>query len=78
VALGRLTRMEALSDKGVSEHVLAQTRQTLTRLQNALDRFEKGSYGQCIHCGGDIPLARLRIVPEALVCVPCSDKRTRR
>jgi DnaK suppressor protein len=78
VSLGRLTRMEALNDKGVNEHVLAQNRQTLDRLHNALDRIDRGTYGVCARCGEEIPLARLQLVPEALICVPCSEKKQRR
>lgn len=78
VSLGRLTRMEALNDKGVNEHVLAQSRQTLERLKNALTRIEKGTYGTCVRCGKEIPLARLQQVPEALICVPCSEKKSGR
>lgn len=75
VSLGRLTRMEALNDKGVNEHVLAQARKTLERLNNALIRIEKGEYGRCVWCGREIPLPRLREVPEALLCVPCAEKK---
>ena len=75
VSLGRLTRMEALNDKGVNEHVLAQAKKTLERLNNALLRIEKGTYGNCVRCGREIPLPRLQEVPEALLCVPCAEKK---
>ena len=72
VSLGRLTRMEAISEKGISEYVLAQNKQALQRLHNALERIERGTYGVCMKCGREIPLGRLRLVPEALMCVSCS------
>ena len=74
VSLGRLTRMEAISEKGVNEYVLAQSKQTLQRLNNALDRMEKGTYGLCMKCKQEIPIGRLRLVPEAVVCVACSSQ----
>lgn len=74
VSLGRLTRMEALNDKGVNEHVLAQAKKTLERLNNVLIRIEKDTYGNCVRCGREIPLPRLQEVPEALLCVPCAEK----
>jgi DnaK suppressor protein len=77
VGLGRLTRMEAISEKGINEYVLRKNRESLQKLQNAQTRIEKGSYGKCIRCGKEIPLGRLRLVPEALVCVPCSSKGKR-
>ncbi|HKJ84830.1 MAG TPA: TraR/DksA C4-type zinc finger protein [Spirochaetia bacterium] len=75
VSLGRLTRMEALNDKGVNEHILEQSRRTLERLENARRRADTDTFGRCIRCGGEIPMGRLRLVPEALVCVPCSEKK---
>jgi DnaK suppressor protein len=77
VGLGRLTRMEAISEKGINEHILSENRKMLERLNNALDRIKKGTYGVCIRCGNDIPAARLKLVPEALICVPCLEKKKR-
>ncbi|NBF39270.1 MAG: TraR/DksA family transcriptional regulator [Spirochaetes bacterium] len=75
VSLGRLTRMEALNDKGVNEHVLEQNRRQLQRLANALKRVDTNEYGHCVRCGGEIPIERLRVVPEAVVCVPCAENK---
>ncbi len=75
VGLGRLTRMEAISEKGINEHILSENRKTLERLKNALERIKKGTYGVCIRCGNDIPAVRLKLVPEALICVPCLGKK---
>ena len=75
MSLGRLTRMEALADKGVNEHMLAQNRKTLERLENALRRVDTEAFGKCVRCGREIPIGRLRLVPEALVCVPCAEKK---
>lgn len=77
-SLGRLTRMEALNDKGVNEHILGETKRNLERLRNALSRMDGGTYGNCIRCGKPMPIGRLRLVPEALICVPCSEKPRRR
>ena len=74
VALGRLTRMEAISEKGVSEEMLRKARQRLERLQNAADRMTRGSYGVCLRCNKEIAFERLNAIPEALVCVSCAEK----
>ena len=34
-------------------------------MQHALAKFDTGAYGLCEECDGPIPVARLRIVPEA-------------
>ncbi len=77
ISLGRLTRMDALGTKAVNEHVLSLNRTAHVRLENALSRIEKGTYGLCITCGKEIPLGRLKHVPEALMCVPCAEKRSK-
>ncbi|TGE32708.1 TraR/DksA C4-type zinc finger protein [Desulfosporosinus sp. Sb-LF] len=38
----------------------------------ALERFKKGEYGICEHCGGEIPYDRLEILPHTTVCAECS------
>jgi len=73
-ALGRLTRMEAIGEKGVNEAILSRSKARLIRLENALNRIENGSYGICIKCKKAIPEGRLEAVPEALICVSCTDK----
>ena len=40
----------------------------------ALRRLEAGSYGQCISCGVEIPVARLEAAPEAARCIACQEK----
>ncbi|MBI9095948.1 MAG: TraR/DksA C4-type zinc finger protein [Sphaerochaeta sp.] len=78
VSLGRLTRMDAIGMKAVNEHVMAVSKNSLVRLENALKRLDEGTYGICIRCGEDIPLGRLEHVPEALMCVSCTEKRNKR
>ena len=46
-------------------------REELGRVRAALDRIAAGTYGACIDCGTDIPLARLHAAPEATRCVAC-------
>jgi RNA polymerase-binding transcription factor DksA len=37
----------------------------LDEVEHALERMDAGTYGICEECGRPIPLARLRILPEA-------------
>jgi len=71
-ALGRLTRMEAIGEKGVNEALLLKSKARLIRMENALKRLDDGSYGICVKCKKEIPTGRLEAVPEALICVKCS------
>lgn len=43
-------------------------------IDGAIERFEKGEYGKCEHCGVDIPLERLETLPYTTVCIECSLK----
>lgn len=40
-------------------------------LEAAIARLAAGTYGQCVDCRTDIPVARLRAQPAALRCVAC-------
>jgi hypothetical protein len=44
-------------------------------LTGVLLRVDQGQYGICVVCGGEIPFKRLELVPAALACVDCDDKR---
>ncbi len=37
----------------------------LAEVEHALAKFDAGTYGMCERCGRPIPLARLRVLPEA-------------
>lgn len=58
--------------------LLAQARQHLEELDRALDRLERGEYGQCEVCGGTVPPERLEIRPAATTCVHCARPNRRR
>jgi RNA polymerase-binding protein DksA len=41
-------------------------------VEDALERMEKGTYGNCENCNQEIPLERLRVFPAARNCVRCA------
>jgi RNA polymerase-binding transcription factor DksA len=43
----------------------------LRRLDEARKRFDEGSYGECLDCGGEIDYRRLRVNPAAIRCILC-------
>ena len=45
----------------------------LHHLNEALERIEKGIYGLCRSCGGEIGKARLDAVPHATQCIKCKN-----
>jgi RNA polymerase-binding transcription factor len=45
--------------------------QVLSEIDVALKRIEEGTYGMCVNCSDEIPLARLEAYPWASLCIDC-------
>jgi len=71
-AIGRLTRMEAISHKSINEAALTKARDSLSRLEHALAKIDDPDFGICRECDEPIPPARLMILPETDLCVQCA------
>ncbi len=48
-------------------------RETLARIDAALERVVVGEYGTCTRCGNEIPVERLEAVPSAELCIACKE-----
>jgi len=46
----------------------------LGEIDEALRKFDSGTYGQCEECGQDIPYERLEARPQSTMCVQCKSK----
>lgn len=55
----------------------AAAQEVLGQIEAALARLDDGSYGACLHCGDQVPRARLEIVPHTDSCVGCQDPARR-
>ncbi len=59
--------------------LLAREEQILAEIAAALDRLDKGTYGRCEECQGDIlPKGRLKELPYTRYCVTCARKLDQR
>jgi DnaK suppressor protein len=47
---------------------------TLELVEEALERMENGTYGQCAECGEPIAKPRLQAIPYARHCIKCARK----
>ncbi len=74
-AIGRLTRMEAINSKSISEASLNSARSKLIKLEKALKKIDDPDFGVCIACDNPIPHGRIMLMPESTVCVPCAEKK---
>lgn len=73
-AIGRVSRMDAISSKAVHEQGLRQARSRLSKLEQALANIDSPGFGKCSRCGQAIPMARILFKPESTRCVTCADR----
>ncbi|MCF7825039.1 MAG: hypothetical protein K9M55_02555 [Candidatus Marinimicrobia bacterium] len=71
-AIGRISRMEAINNKSVNEHLLSKTEAKLQKLETSLAFIDREDYGLCRVCKKPIPLGRLMMLPESDKCVDCA------
>jgi len=71
-AIGRITRMDAINNKSVTEASLRQAEQKLKNLQKVSARVGTSDFGICIKCSKPIPPERILYRPESLTCVNCA------
>ena len=46
----------------------------LKKIEDALDKINKGTYGSCDECGKTIDIDRLEVLPETTKCIHCREK----
>lgn len=73
VAVGRLSRMDAMQQQAMAEAAERARQRDLVRIEMAERRIASGDYGYCEECGEEIPDGRLAIDPMATRCVKCAE-----
>jgi DnaK suppressor protein len=76
-AIGRLTRQDAMLSQQMALELKRRNQGRLSQVERALRRIEEGSYGYCVRCEEEISEARLKVRPEAPVCIHCAENRPR-
>src|SRR5438477_12656665 len=66
---------QVTAERGEAEALAKSLQETLSEVENALSKFEAGSYGTCENCGQPISPARLEAKPAARHCINCASKR---
>jgi DnaK suppressor protein len=65
-------------DRNMLMNLAERSEERLKAIEGAFERLERGSYGECEQCGGEIPIERLRALPFASRCVECQQQREAR
>jgi len=59
----------------ISLRQLSAHRETLMKIDEALRKLDQGTYGVCDECGEPITEERLRILPFAIYCRECQERK---
>lgn len=71
-AIGRVSRMDAINNKSVNENSLRQAEVKLSNLKRVLENVGTSNFGICVKCKNQIPIGRILIRPQSLLCVNCA------
>ena len=62
----------SINEREINMALRRRTRRKVRSLQEALTRFEEGTYGICERCRRQIAEQRLEALPEARLCIDCA------
>jgi DnaK suppressor protein len=71
-AIGRISRMDAINNKSVTESTLRKAEEKLRALDQVLAKVGTDDFGRCVRCRREIPLGRIMFRPESLFCINCA------
>lgn len=71
---GRLSRMDAISQQQMARAGRVNLANELTRIDAALKRAERGTFGQCCRCAMTIETDRLRADSAVPFCIACLEE----
>jgi DnaK suppressor protein len=75
-SIGRVSRMDAINNKGVLEASLRSSKRKLSSLRLALTKIDNPDFGICSRCRRPIQAARLLFMPESALCVHCAERHS--
>lgn len=71
-AIGRISRMDAINNKAVTEAAQREAEDKLNKLRFVLDKVGDEDFGICKRCKKPIPLGRILLMPHSFYCVNCA------
>ncbi len=74
-SIGRLSRMDAMQSQQMALELRRRQQNQLQRVESALARIAKGTFGLCGRCKKPISADRLDAQPDAVLCVGCAENR---
>ncbi|MCP4457012.1 MAG: TraR/DksA family transcriptional regulator [Cytophagales bacterium] len=71
-AIGRISRMDAINNKSITEAALRQAEAKLSHLLQTREKVGTREFGICVKCKQPIPVGRILLMPESSKCVNCA------
>jgi DnaK suppressor protein len=68
-------RASAESDRNFELRIRDRERKLLSKVREAMERIEAGTYGICESCGDDISAPRLEARPVTTLCIDCKTEQ---
>jgi DnaK suppressor protein len=68
-------RASAESDRSFELRIRDRERKLLSKIKEAIERIDNGSYGICDDCGDDIAKERLEARPVTTYCIDCKTRQ---
>lgn len=65
----------AEADKNFTIRLKERERKLLKKIEEAIDRIDKGTFGICDSCGEEISYNRLRARPVTTYCIECKTQQ---
>ena len=65
--------LDSAHEEVTSRIIDAESRE-LSHIDEALQKFSSGSFGDCVGCAKPIPMPRLEALPYAQLCISCQVK----
>lgn len=73
--MGRVSRVDAMQQQAMAQRTRQQQERRLALVRTALGRVDDELFGLCATCEEPIGLRRLRVRPEATLCLACARAR---
>lgn len=71
-AIGRVSRIDAINNKSVTESAFCNAEEKLRALDQVLSKVGTEDFGHCVKCHREIPTGRIMFRPESLFYVNCA------
>lgn len=63
------------SDRNFTLRIRDRERKLISKIRDALDKIEEGTFGICEQCGEEISAKRLEARPVTTLCIECKTKQ---